>query len=198
MIKAILFDWHGVLDKRTFAGMLETLARAWHQHIQELSFEDYHKLIVNNFYKDGFEYAAGNISPSEFWSLLEYEGEESGVYKARDYLLHVERNEALWSQLPKLKERYKLVVLSDCPKDKKEFIHRNVDLSLFDYTYFSCDHKLLKSNPEFFKLALRDLDLPASYCLFVDDSEKNVEYARRLGFMTLCYNDNTDLERALV
>jgi len=197
MIKAILFDWHGVLDKRTFAGMLETLARAWHPHMREMSFDDYHKMVVDNFYKDGFEYAAGRISPSGFWSMLEYEGEESGVLRAKDYLLQVERNETVWSRLPKLKEKYKLAILSDCPEDKKEVIQRTIDLSLFDHVYFSCDYRLLKSDPEFFQLALKDLDLPAPVCLFVDDSEKNVGYARKLGFRTLQYQDTTDLGKLL-
>lgn len=197
MIKAILFDWHGVLDRRTFAGMLETLARAWHPHLHGISFEDYHRLIIDNFCKDGFEYAAGRISPPRFWSLLEYEGNESGVWRARDYLLQVEKNEAVWPQLPKLKERYKLVILSDCPEDKKEIITRTVDLSLFDYTYFSCDYKLLKSDPEFFQLALRDLGLPAPCCLLVDDSEKNVGYAGKLGFKTLHYQESANLRKLL-
>lgn len=197
MIKAILLDWHGILDKRTFAGMLETLARAWHPYTREMPFEEYHQMVVDNFHNDGFEYAAGRLSPSGFWSLLESEGEESAVWRAQYYLLQVERNEAVWSQLPTLKEKYKLVILSDCPQDKKEIIQKTTDLSLFDHIYFSCDHGLLKSDPEFFQLALRDLDLPAPYCLFVDDSMKNVEYARRLEFRTLHYDGSSDLGKLL-
>src|SRR3989338_8495111 len=137
MYKVILLDWHGVLDKRTFRGMLETLASAWYPYTHKRPFEEYLKMLIQNFQEVGNDYASGKIPSSQFWGMLEYEGEESEVYKARDYLLTIEKNEELWSQLPQLREKYRLGILSDCPEDKTRRIKEKVDLSLFERTYFS-------------------------------------------------------------
>lgn len=196
MTKAILFDWHGVLDKITFAGMLETLARVWYLEADGIAFEKYHRMVANNFHKDGLEYAAGRVSPEEFWAGLGAEGED-GAIKAREYILNVERNELLWSQLPALKRKYELVIISDCPKDKRDVIKKTIDLTMFDATYFSCDYGLLKSNPEFFQLALKELGLDAWQCLFIDDSISNIMHASRLGFQTFQYAAGRSLKSLL-
>lgn len=46
---------------------------------------------------------------------------------------------------------------------------------------------MTKPSPEFFELFLQRYALRAETCLFVDDSEANVEAARRLGFQGLTY-----------
>lgn len=203
MIKAIIFDWHGVLDKRTFSGMLETIAEAWYplfaptkRERKETSLAEYKELIKQNWQKDGFAYAAGRISPEVFWSTLECE-EEYGVETAKQYLLAVERNEPLWQLLRKLKEKYKLAVLSDCPPDKAKIIRETTDISYFDAVYFSCDYNLLKSDQQFFEIATNALNTAPDQCLFVDDSETNLFSAKGAGLQTCLYRTTADLEKKL-
>lgn len=201
MIKVILFDWHGVLDKRTFAGMLDVLAREWYasgRFSGEIPYDKYYEEIKRNFFEDGQRYASGQIKPENFWASLEYKGDETSVYKARNYLLGVERNNGLWDILPRLKKQYRLGVLSDCPEDKATVIRNTVDLSLFDQIYFSSDHSLLKTDFRFFNLPIRDFNVSQAECLFIDDSEKNIAYARKVGLETHLYSSVSSLEEKLL
>lgn len=203
MIKAILFDWHGVLDRRTFGGMLEKIAEAWYPIFaptrierKEISFEEYKQMIKENWRIEGVEYALGRISPKNFWLGLECE-EETGVETAKNYLLSVEKNEVLWSAIPLLKRRYKLAILSDCPVDKVRIIRETCDLSYFQGVYFSSDYRMLKENPEFFRIAMSGMNTKPEECVFVDDAEVNIRYAQQAGLQTCLYRNNSDLEKRL-
>lgn len=204
MIKAILFDWHGVLDRRTFTGMLEKLAEGWYpifaptrRERKETPFEEYKQIIKENWRRDGIEYALGKISPEYFWLGLECE-EETGVETVKRYLLTVEKNEELWQLFPKLKEEYVLAILSDCPTDKAHVIRQTCDLSYFQQVYFSCEYKKGKQDREFFEMAVRDLNMKPQECLFVDDAEVNIRFAQQAGLQTCLYKNNSDLEKSLI
>lgn len=54
--------------------------------------------------------------------------------------------------------------------------------NLFDGVIVSGVEKLIKPDPEIFKLFLRRYDLKAKDCLFTDDLETNVRSAESLGF----------------
>ena len=47
-------------------------------------------------------------------------------------------------------------------------------LNLFDEIIISGDVKLIKPEPEIFELCLQKIGKPASQCLFIDDSEANI------------------------
>ncbi len=185
MIKAIVFDWHGVLDLVKFEGLVHKLAELSKKPIEELK-------VTIKFSER--EYARGS-NPDKFWdeikSLLNLTDEQ--VQEAQNYILKVERNQSLWDLLPSLSIKYSLVILSDCPQDKMEIIKNDSDLSIFRRTYFSCESKLLKSDNIFFSNVLKDLNLKAEECLYVDDSLKNVEIAKRLGFDTCLFSTTKDL-----
>jgi len=108
MIKAILFDWHGVLDKRTFAGMLETLVRSYQSsnnapaEIRAKNFSELHNEIVSKYYRPGYDYAAGKLSPNEFWAMIKNDFPQDVFETTKYYILDFEKNEAVWSLLPKL------------------------------------------------------------------------------------------------
>lgn len=70
-------------------------------------------------------------------------------------------------------------------------------LGLFDAAVLSCEHLLLKPQPEIYELCLRELGEPASACLFVDDRAPNVEGARRVGLNAHEYKGLAGLEEDL-
>jgi putative hydrolase of the HAD superfamily len=55
----------------------------------------------------------------------------------------------------------------------------------FDVVVLSAEHGVRKPEPAAFSLVLDQLDLPASECLFVDDSEDNVAAAAAVGLNAL-------------
>lgn len=191
MTQAIIFDWHGVLDKQKFSNVIYMISV-----IKELEV----KQIRESLSKDGQDYAVGKLTPDQFWTKVsqDYGLENGHLDEIKNLLLTVNKNEELWNLLPVLKSKYRLAILSDCPEDKTKVIRDSIDLSYFEKTYFSSETRLLKSDPEFFDLAVAGLNLPAGECMFVDDSERNIIYAEAAGMQTHHYNGDSDVRELLL
>ncbi|MFE2345587.1 HAD family hydrolase [Kitasatospora cineracea] len=67
----------------------------------------------------------------------------------------------------------------------------------FDAVVLSSDHGVRKPDPELFGVVLDCLGLTAGECVFVDDSEANVEAAAALGFTALLGLDEQVVARQL-
>lgn len=61
--------------------------------------------------------------------------------------------------------------------------------SLFDGIVVSGEEKIIKPDPEIFRILLERYNLTAEDTLFIDDSPANIEAARRLGFRTILFDD---------
>lgn len=68
-------------------------------------------------------------------------------------------------------------------------------LTGFEGIVVSAHERLLKPDPAIFTLFLARYGLQAADCLFIDDSDKNVASAARLGFSTVHVTEQTDLRR---
>lgn len=186
-IKAIFFDWHGVLDKRNVKEMVRIVMDNRKPSIS-LVFK-YTRLIDR--------FAAGSVSPDYFWSRVRNDFPRK-FEKAKNYILTVEKDRNLWKILPKLKEMYALFVLSDCPSDKESIIRNEINLEkYFEKSYFSYDYGMTKKEKRFFTVPLKENNLNADECLFIDDSEKNIKLAKSVGFRTHVYRNAANLRRLL-
>lgn len=61
----------------------------------------------------------------------------------------------------------------------------------------SGDEKLIKPNPKLYQVMLERYDLKANQSLFIDDNIHNIEVARKMGFHTIQFTKNVDLEKEL-
>lgn len=173
--RAILFDWHGVLDRRRFRGIEELISK-WKGPLDSSA--------VKRLWSNGFEYSRGSIDAPYFWSFTQqdFSLSDAQVDELSIYLNGFDLNEDLWRALPHLKRKYRLGILSDCPAEKTKIIYDNVDLDVFSgVTLFSSDYGFLKSDEEFFTEGLRRLGVQPRNCLFVDDSETNIKYSQNFG-----------------
>lgn len=175
--EVVIFDWHGVLDKRTFSGLVRRLAET-SQH----SMDEVRKLI----HPAEERWIIGHQSPNSFWEevrrLLALSTEQ--IQSAKDYILTVEPT-SLWDILPALERRFKLAILSDCPFDKFGIIQRQCNLEPFAVTHFSCERQMDKSRDEFFLAIAHKLGHAPEESLYVDDNPSHCEHAARLKFRTL-------------
>jgi len=101
--------------------------------------------------------------------------------------------------LEQLKSKYNIFLLSNT-----NIIHKNFycDLfqkkfgynfeSIFIKAYYSFDLQLAKPNREIFEYVINEQKILANETLFIDDSEKNIDTAKALGFKTFCPKANTD------
>lgn len=79
------------------------------------------------------------------------------------------------------KNSYKICVCSNCDKDNLNFYDSKYLFREFDERYFSCDCNALK--PKLFDQIKDSVSHPSS-CLIIDDNIKNIQYAKKIGFLT--------------
>lgn len=61
----------------------------------------------------------------------------------------------------------------------------------------SGEEKMIKPDPEIWKVLLKRYNIKAEESVFIDDNKKNIEVAASLGFHTVHIQDETDLKKEL-
>ena len=89
-------------------------------------------------------------------------------------------------------------MLSNIPKDNYDYFFQTYDL----HTYlvggvYSYQEKLIKPDPEIFKILLNKYNLKANECLFIDDKLENIESAKTLGFHVIHLTNPLDLRNKI-
>lgn len=88
----------------------------------------------------------------------------------------------------KLKGRYKLGILSDT-WPSLERVYRNIGLrDCFQSFVMSSVHGITKSDKRLFQIAINEIGTDAGEIIFVDDSEKNLAMARKVGMVPVKIN----------
>lgn len=190
MIKVVYFDYHGVLDRRTFQGMLEVIATS--ANPVEVN------RIVGTLRQSGYAYATGKMSAHVFWHHVEHEYGHAAALAGRKYILHVEPILEVWHIVDELKAKFELGLCSDCAVDQKEVIRSAYALTdYFDFLIFSCDVPTNKRDPEFYRLMLQHGRFSPDECLCIDDVAANTSMADQQGFQTHTYRDPETLRMYL-
>jgi FMN phosphatase YigB (HAD superfamily) len=84
--------------------------------------------------------------------------------------------------LTALADRYPLALLSDHAREWVAYIETiHPFMTAFQHTFFSFEHKSLKSDPETFLMVLDTMALSPENCLFIDDNPVNVAVAESVG-----------------
>lgn len=77
----------------------------------------------------------------------------------------------------------RLALLTNTEPPSRDF-HLSLGYNFFDARVFSCDEGLAKPDPRIYALAAKRLQLPAEYCLMVDDRKENLDGAQQAGMQT--------------
>lgn len=190
MVKVIYFDYHGVLDRRSFRGLLQTIAKSSGQPDPAKVAADMETYV--------FDYATGKIRPHEFWRTIEERFGTVANRAGRAYQLHVEPVLEMWNLLSTLHSRYELGLCTDCSTDKKEVLRSAYALTdYFDFLIFSCDVLHSKRDLAFYQLMLQNGKYSPEECLLIDDTEHNCSLAVSLGFQAHVYRDPETLQNYL-
>ena len=99
----------------------------------------------------------------------------------------------VWEEvLPKLKNVYKMAVINNGPyltiagfEEKNGFISSGI----FQEFINSCKEGVAKPERRIFEIACERLGVEPEECVFIDDSEVNVEGAKSLGMAGIVYKD---------
>lgn len=185
MINAIIFDWGGVLAPADTEIAAKRLSGIFGCDFLQL------KEKMGKYEKECSE-------SSDYSSFLSKIEAEFRIPKEEAIRALVEI--PVWSGFELAKSfagKFKLCILSDQMQFKIDHIKENNDLSFFDYVLFSSEIGVQKPSKEAFQMMLDRLGESPENCLFIDDREKNIEAAKKLGFQVIHCSDIKFLENQI-
>lgn len=192
-IKAVLFDFGGVLAEEGFSNGLEALARE-----QQLAVRDMTAEGMQAVYDSGF--VLGRGSEADFWTLLRERtgliGDDASL-RARMFEGFIMRPRML-ALVERLKQAgYVTGILSDQTDwlDRLNALHDFY--KYFDRIYNSYRIGKGKRDRTHFEDVAADLELDPAAILFIDDSRANVDMARSTGMQAVQYTDWESFSRKI-
>ena len=92
---------------------------------------------------------------------------------------------------------YRVHLLSNQMAFRTKYIRSHNDLTFFDNLFFSNEVGLMKPQKEFYQYALKKIGAKPENCLFIDDKEKNVEAAKKLGINSFQFKNKEQMLKQL-
>lgn len=193
MIKAILFDFGGVIAEEGFREGLKALARQ-----QGLDESQIFQAGMDAVYESGW--VKGRGSEHDFWQIMAQKtGLRGDPEVMREAILERFRiRPAMLALVDNLRRRGYLVgLLSDQTEWLDELDRRHGIYSHFDKLYISYRLGKGKRNPSLFQEITQDLDFLPEQILFIDDSPDNIQRAREFGWQGIVFTDEDTLSDQL-
>jgi|GEM_PF-734600 len=181
MIKAIVFDVNGVLQRPSFRHFFPYV------HLSPKELYTFFRLSRSASFKKanlGEYKTREELVDALCHELPQYSEAIRRVYKKRWEYYFTEWNSSV-KILRNLAKEYDIYLLSNQSASEKEHILSYPFVKLVKGVFFSCDHHRMKPDPACFEAFLKEYDLKAKECLFIDDSAKNIAVAKQLGFIGL-------------
>jgi putative hydrolase of the HAD superfamily len=181
-VTVVIFDFGGVLSLPQDPERLTAMER-----LSNLDHERYLEL----YRRDRLELDRGTLTDDSYWGRILRAG---GVEPTAQAVAALEEEDCHgWTRLNgamvawagELRAAgYRTAILSNMPFTKLAFLRSRGEFAWiadFDAAVWSCEHRLVKPDPAFYRLCLRRLGVEPGSCLFLDDTEANVEGARAVG-----------------
>lgn len=186
MIKAIAFDWGGVLELCNNRSTAHEMAEKYNLDEEEL----FQRI---DYLED--QYFKGEDCSENFEIIAkEFNIPKTVLHKS----LNKDHEYLAFPIAKKLKEKgFKVFILSNQMNSKTAAIRNHNDLNFFDHCFFSNEIKMMKPDKDIFEYFLRKTGLDAKDCVFTDDRQENIDAAESLGFHTILYKDNEQLKEEL-
>lgn len=201
MVNIIIFDLGGVLIDLDIVACIRACK-------EELGFDKAAELLDPCHQKGIFQsLEAGEVSAEEFAEeVLKLcrpgTSVEQLAHAFRKLLVGVDPKKV--ELLKELGRKYDLYLLSNnneisMVESRRLFEELGIPMDqIFKKLFLSYEMHLLKPSDEIFQEAIAQIGGEPSEMLFVDDSQLNVDAARRNGLNALCYKPGSDLREALL
>ncbi|OQA13168.1 MAG: Alpha-D-glucose-1-phosphate phosphatase YihX [bacterium ADurb.Bin363] len=185
-IKGIIFDYGCVISTKFDEKEAEEICL-----ILGLEKDSFYKI----YYAIRPEYDKGALNTQEYWRKIagEYNiflsEEEIERLKELDIKGWTVIDEKMLSFIKETRKNIsKMAILSNMPSDILEYLEKSFEwLNLFDTLVFSCNPGINKPDREIYMICLERLGLAPEECVFIDDTERNIQAAEKLGLNTILY-----------
>ncbi len=163
--------------------------------------------FLSHYQRDRLELDRGTLSADDYWARLMALG---GVTPTPALVAELEREDALgWTRINRSmvswaaelrSSGYRTAILSNMPSEKLTFMRVSTGFSWindFDAAFFSCDYRMVKPEPAFYRVCLSTLGVRPGECVFLDDSAVNAEAARAEGIHAVIFHTAREAAAAL-
>jgi epoxide hydrolase-like predicted phosphatase len=180
MIKAIIFDYFGVITSDNF----------W-----QFTGEDIN--AAGNFHQLIAKVNTGALSWQAFIVDVAQE-----LHQTPQAVMAMYKNERidleLLGYIKQLRNRYKTALLTNSSYEYLEPVIANMKLDrFFDEIVISSRLGMIKPNPDIFNYTLIRLKVDSHEAIFIDDRLSNVAAARQLGIKSILYDSMAQLQKEL-
>ena len=184
MIKAILFDFDGVLtiDKTGSTSITKYIAEQTGLPLSS---------VKDAYYKFNKALLYGKLTHPEMWQeFCELLQTAIDYQVLTDSFIHTALDEKMVNLLKTLKSRYRIGLITDNKRDRIDaIIQHHGWKNLFDVVAVSADLHTGKEQPEIFRYVFEQLSLSPEECVFIDNTAKNLVVPEALGMHTVLFDD---------
>lgn len=147
---------------------------------------------INDIY---MEASLGNIASSEFWKKLQVADDDSFSEVEKRYLDScLTIDEQFIDVAKRLKDNYNLAILSNDVSEWGSYLREKYGINeVVEFSVISGDVGYRKPSEEIYKIALRRANANPGDCVFIDDRDKNLIPAQKLGMKVIRFlRDDTE------
>ena len=195
-IKAVIFDYGGVLCYKQDDNCIKKML-----NILKINKDDF--LYQYKIHRT--DYDKGLINGSKYWKNILKTINLTLNEEIINKLIQIDLkswdniNNKMIKFIKKIKSKFeKIAILSNMHFDFLQLLENKYKwLNLFNEKIFSCNLKLVKPDLSIYEYCLKKLNYDSSDCLFIDDTEDNINAAKNLGIKTILYNTFDDFKKEL-
>jgi len=193
MIKAVVFDYGGVVGTDVMSFIHERVARRSGLPIETAKAE-------YNKFKAAIQ--KGEMSMAMFWlkigEALSLDPNIVEEIWMKTFEEKLEINREVKEIIRLLKNGgYKVALCTNNIQPFAERHKKRGDLDIFPVQIISCEIGMRKPDKEIYEFVLKKLDVEADECIFVDNNLKNVEGAKDVGINAILFEDARQLREEL-
>lgn len=186
MIKAILFDFDGVLtiDKTGSTSITNYISQKCNLPLE---------IIKTSYYKHNEALLNGDIVHKDIWeTFCKDVGVDIPYQFLTDSFYETKLDDKMINYVKKLKENYFIGLITDNKFDRIDTIMKSNNLiAYFDCVAISASLHMNKKSRYIFEYVINDLNILANECVFIDNTEENLVIASELGMKTILFDDTS-------
>ncbi|MCK4554317.1 HAD family phosphatase [Candidatus Parcubacteria bacterium] len=193
MIKAITFDWGGVLIDNPASGLISYCANSL--GVSEELFKDI-------FYEFEADFQRGIITEDVLWGAvcdkLNIKKSNSSSLWGDAFQYVYSPKAGMFSLASSLRNKnYKIGFLSNTEIPAMKYFHKQ-KYNMFDIMIFSCAEGVIKPESKIYKILLQRLEAKPRETIFIDDNMKYIEGAKKVGINTILFQDSSQVKKELL
>lgn len=194
-IKAIVFDYGGVIKLSDGSNLLEKIATTINVPAADFVAEYFKHNHLGNVENPSSEMVISKVV-SFFDTKAETRDKALSVMK--DHQSHQKINTELVSLFPKLRARgFSVAIFSNNTSKLRRILEENGILELVDKVVVSGEIGFQKPHKEAFDVLFEILGVMPNEVIFIDDTPRSLEKADEIGYIPILYKDNETLKHDL-